>query len=40
MDMLFEAETAARSDETRSFNIKHYTNCVDALHLTLTKRPA
>ena len=33
-----EAETAARNDESRSFYIKHYTNCVDALHLMLTKR--
>lgn len=32
-----EAETAARSDESRSFYIKHYTNCVDVLHLLLTK---
>jgi hypothetical protein len=34
-----EAETAARNEESRSFYIKHYTNCVDALHLMLTKRP-
>ena len=33
-----EAETAARNEESRSFYIKHYTNCVDALHLMLTKR--
>lgn len=34
-----EAETAARNEESRSFYVKHYTNCVDALHLMLTKRP-
>jgi ubiquinone/menaquinone biosynthesis C-methylase UbiE len=33
-----EAETAARNEESRSFYIKHYTNCVDALHLMLTKK--
>lgn len=33
-----EAETAARNEEARSFYIKHYTNCVDALHLMLTKK--
>jgi ubiquinone/menaquinone biosynthesis C-methylase UbiE len=33
-----EAETAARNEESRSFYIKHYTNCVDALHLMLTKQ--
>jgi len=33
-----EAETAARNEESRSFYIKHYTNCVGALHLMLTKR--
>lgn len=32
-----EAETAARNEESRSFNIKHYTNCVNALHVMLTK---
>lgn len=35
-----EPETAARSEESRAFYIKHYTNCVDALQLTLTKRNA
>ena len=34
-----DAETAARNEESRSFYIKHYTNCVDALHLMITKRP-
>ncbi len=34
-----EAETAARNEESRSFYIKHYTNCIDAMHLMLTKRP-
>jgi SAM-dependent methyltransferase len=33
-----EAETAARNEESRSFYIKHYTNCVDALHLMLTQK--
>ncbi len=33
-----DPETAARNEESRSFYIKHYTNCVDALHLILTKR--
>jgi len=33
-----DPETAARNEESRSFYIKHYTNCVDALHLMLTKR--
>lgn len=36
----WEATTAARNDETRAFNTKHYSNCVDALHLMLTKRNA
>lgn len=34
-----EPETAARNEESRSFYIKHYTNCVDALHVMLVKRP-
>ena len=34
-----DPETAARNEESRSFHVKHYTNCVDALHLMLTKRP-
>ncbi len=34
-----DAETAARNEESRGFYIKHYTNCVNALHLMLTKRP-
>ena len=34
-----DPETAARNEESRSFYIKHYTNCIDALHLMLTKRP-
>jgi len=34
-----EPETAARNEESRSFYIKHYTNCVDMLHLMLTKHP-
>ncbi len=33
-----DAETQARSEESRPFYIKHYTNCVDALQLVLTKR--
>jgi Methyltransferase domain len=33
-----ESNTASRSDETRSFNIKHYTNVVDVLQVMLTKR--
>ena len=33
----FEAETAARNEESRGFYIKRYTNCVDVLHLMLTK---
>ena len=32
-------ETQARNDESRSFWTAHYTNSVDALQLTLTKRP-
>ncbi len=35
----WEAETMARNDESRAFWTKHYTNSVDALQLTLTKRP-
>lgn len=34
----WEAETLARNDESRAFWTKHYTNSVDALQLTLTKR--
>jgi hypothetical protein len=34
-----EPETAARSDDSRSFYIKHYNNTILALHLILTKRP-
>lgn len=33
-----DPETAARSDESRSFYIKHYNNTVNALQLVLTKR--
>jgi methyltransferase family protein len=33
----WEATTAARSDEARAFNTKHYVNCVDAIQLVLTK---
>jgi hypothetical protein len=37
----WEATTAARSDETRAFNTKHYCNCIDAVQLVLTKaKPA
>lgn len=35
----WEADTASRNDETRSFWTKHYSNAVDALQLVLTKRP-
>lgn len=35
----WEAETAARHEESRAFYTKRYTNCVDALQLVLTKRP-
>jgi len=35
----WEPATAARNEETRSFNTKHYANCVDALQLVLTKAP-
>lgn len=35
----WEAEAVARNDESRAFWTKHYTNSVDALQLTLTKRP-
>lgn len=34
----WEPTTAARNDETRAFNSKHYANCIDALQLVLTKR--
>jgi hypothetical protein len=34
----WDAETVARNDESRAFWTKHYTNSVDALQLTLTKR--
>lgn len=34
----WSAETIARNDESRAFWTSHYTNCVDALQLTLTKR--
>ncbi len=34
----WEAETAARNEQARTFNTKHYVNCVDALQLVLTKR--
>lgn len=33
-----DPETAARSDDSRSFYIKHYNNTIQALHLILTKR--
>ena len=33
----WEPATAARSDEARAFNTKHYVNCIDALQLVLTK---
>ena len=33
----WEATTAARSDEARTFNTKHYCNCIDAVQLVLTK---
>jgi hypothetical protein len=32
-----DAQTNARNDETRTFYIRHYNNCVDALHMILTK---
>jgi hypothetical protein len=35
----WEPETVSRNDESRAFWTKHYTNSVDALQLTLTKRP-
>lgn len=35
---IFEADTANRSNESRAFWGKHYTNSIDALQLTLTKR--
>lgn len=34
-----DPETAARNEESRSFYIKHYTNCIQVLQLILTKRP-
>jgi len=34
----WDQETVNRSDESRAFWTKHYTNSVDALQLTLTKR--
>ena len=34
----WDQETQARNDESRAFWTKHYTNSVDALQLTLTKR--
>jgi len=34
----WDAETMARNDESRAFWTKHYTNSVEALQLTLTKR--
>src|SRR5882724_4760737 len=33
----WEAATAARNDETRAFNTRYYSNCVDAAQLVLTK---
>jgi len=33
-----DPETAARNDESRSFYIKRYTNCIETLHLMLVKR--
>jgi hypothetical protein len=33
-----DPETAARNDETRSFAIKNYSNCVQVLQVVLTKR--
>ncbi len=35
-----DAETSARSDESRSFYIKRYTNSIELLHLMMTKRKA
>ena len=34
----WDTEAQNRNDESRAFWTKHYTNCVDALQLTLTKR--
>jgi len=34
-----EPETAGKSDEVRSHNIKHYSNVVQVLQVALTKRP-
>jgi len=34
----WDVETVARNDESRAFWTKHYTNSVDALQLTFTKR--
>lgn len=33
-----EPDTANRSEETRSFNIKHYANVINVLQVVLTKR--
>lgn len=35
---IFEGDTVNRNNESRAFWTKHYTNSIDALQLTLTKR--